>query len=149
MIRVQIEDFSHTDEYKLLRDQGISGAIVTFAGLVRDFANTAESPNDFELQHYPGMTEKVLDTIEHTARRKWQLEKVMIIHRVGKLSPGDQIVFVGVSSKHRKEAFEACAYIMDTLKTQAPFWKKENGNWVDAKDSDQTAADRWLESGEE
>ncbi|WP_075186736.1 molybdopterin synthase catalytic subunit MoaE [Teredinibacter haidensis] len=144
MIRIQTEDFDHNNEYQALRKHGSSGAVVTFTGLVRDFATAENRSSLFELQHYPGMTEKVLKKIEQQAKEKWALQASTIIHRVGKLHSGDQIVFVGVSSKHRQNAFAACEFIMDILKTQAPFWKKEGQHWVDAKESDQHAAERWL-----
>lgn len=143
MISVQTEDFLLQHEYQKLIEQGATGAVVTFVGLVRDFSE--KSGVRFYLQHYPGMTEQVLYKICESARQRWQLQSVTVIHRVGELLPGDQIVFVGVSSKHRNEAFEACQFIMDILKTEAPFWKKEGDHWVDAKDSDQQAAERWLQ----
>lgn len=156
MQRVQTEDFDLAREYNALRQPSsdtsqdtskgkgqTSGAVVTFTGLVREFT-TAQLNATLELQHYPGMTEKVLNAIEEQARKRWPLHAVSIIHRVGKLAPGDQIVFVGVSSQHRSDAFEAAQYIMDILKTQAPFWKKEGDKWLNAKSSDQQAAQRWL-----
>jgi len=148
--RVQIEDFCLATEYQNLRQASHgtaqeTGAIVTFSGLVREFSPTGTS-STLTLQHYPGMTEKVLDNIEASARERWSLGKVCIIHRVGELVPGDQIVFVGVTSKHRKAAFEAAQYIMDLLKTQAPFWKKEGEKWVEAKESDQRSAQHWFKS---
>jgi len=154
MIRVQTLDFNVQQEYQALQEKGESGAIVFFCGLVRDFPSPqTEKDSDtvsintpeFELQHYPGMTEKVLTRIEQHAHKKWRLIHSRIIHRVGKLNPGEQIVFVGVSSAHRRDAFSACEYIMDILKTEAPFWKKEGGHWVDAKASDRQAAKRWLD----
>lgn len=142
MIRVQQADFDVAGEYRNLQQHGLAGAVVTFSGLVRDFAgDTSES---FFLQHYPGMTESVLNKIVSQAQSRWPLLAVTVIHRVGHLRAGDQIVFVGVSSAHRKAAFAACEYIIDLLKTEAPFWKKEGRQWVDAKQSDQAAADRWL-----
>lgn len=142
MIRVQQADFVVADEYHNLQQSGIAGAIVTFSGLVRDFAGDAGE--SFFLQHYPGMTESVLNKIVSQAESRWPLLAVTVIHRVGHLQAGDQIVFVGVSSAHRKTAFAACEYIIDVLKTEAPFWKKEGSQWVAAKQSDQAAADRWL-----
>lgn len=142
MIFVQENDFSVADEHQKLVKVGISGAVVMFVGHVREFSNDPDSP--FLLQHYPGMTEKALQKIEAEANTRWQLTASCIIHRVGKLSIGDQIVFVGASSKHRAQAFDACEYMIDILKTQAPFWKKEGEVWVDAKDSDNTAADKWI-----
>lgn len=140
MIRVQTEDFHLQTEYEQLQKHGHSGAIVTFVGSVRDFGGEGS----FRLDHYPGMTEKVLEKIEQQANQRWDLISTTIIHRVGNLAAGDQIVFVGVSSRHRKNAFAACEYMIDILKTQAPFWKKEGDTWVDAKESDSEAADKWL-----
>lgn len=121
------------------------GALVTFTGMVRDLA---EKPvNAMFLEHYPGMTEQSLHAIIDTARARWALGRVTIIHRVGMLFPGDPIVFIGVSSRHRREAFDACQFIMDYLKMDAPFWKKEytpeGEHWVEAKSSDCEAAKRW------
>lgn len=143
MIKVQHNDFDHAHEYTALQHRGISGAIVTFTGLVRDFANSSTDNDSFELQHYPGMTEKILNDIEVRAREQWPLQKVSIIHRVGILAAGDRIVFVGVSSQHRHDAFAAAEFIMDMLKTEAPFWKKEGSRWVEEKASDQQSANRW------
>lgn len=144
MIKVQHDDFDHAKEYSALQHDGASGAIVTFTGLVRDFTSRQADNPSFELQHYPGMTEKTLHAIETRARKQWQLQKVSIIHRIGTLIAGDHIVFVGVSSQHRCDAFAAAEFIMDMLKTEAPFWKKEGGHWVEAKASDQQSANRWL-----
>jgi molybdopterin synthase catalytic subunit len=121
------------------------GALVSFTGMVRDLA---ENPvNAMFLEHYPGMTEQSLQAIIDTACERWALGKVAIIHRVGMLYPGDPIVFIGVSSSHRREAFDACQFIMDYLKMDAPFWKKEytpeGEHWVEAKSSDCDAAKRW------
>lgn len=147
MIKVQQDDFDLGQEYTALRRRSQSpGAIVTFSGLVRDFSGD-ENITGMELEHYPGMTEKSLDAIAKQARERWQLDQVTVIHRVGKLLPDDQIVFVGVSSAHRGDAFAACEFIMDFLKTQAPFWKKEftsdGAYWVEAKTSDVQTAERW------
>lgn len=149
MILVQNEDFDLNTEYEALRqDCPAIGAIVTFVGLVRDF-NEGDDVSSLFLEHYPGMTEKVLQGICDQARERWQLNDMRVIHRIGEMQPSDQIVFVGVSSAHRGDAFAACEFIMDFLKTQAPFWKKEQtpegGRWVDARDSDTSAADRWNE----
>lgn len=141
MISIQEHDFDIADEYSSLLRKNNTGATVTFVGRVRDFA---QNDKQFYLQHYPGMTEKVLSEIETTAHTRWSLIATRIIHRVGHLQVDDQIVYVGVSSEHRKDAFQACEYIIDILKTQAPFWKKEGERWVDAKTSDNTAADKWL-----
>ena len=144
MIRVQTDDFYLQDEYEALRKTGETGAIVTFIGTVRDFTNGNSTNNTFFLQHYPGMTEKVLTDIEQRARERWPLQYSCIIHRVGELSVNDQIVFVGVSSAHREAAFAACHFMIDVLKTQAPFWKKEGEQWVQANEADQHKADQWL-----
>lgn len=139
-IRVQTEDFDQGEEYRQLARGTEAGAVVTFVGRVRDFA--AES-GDMWLEHYAGMTEKVLADLVAQARQRWAILDVTVIHRIGQLSPGDQIVLVGVSSAHRHAAFAACEFLMDFLKTQAPFWKREGDRWVDAKDTDQAAADAW------
>ncbi|KLV10758.1 molybdopterin synthase catalytic subunit MoaE [Photobacterium ganghwense] len=146
MISVQFEDFSVAEEYALLAEGTDAGAVVTFIGKVRDF-NQGDSVTGLSLEHYPGMTEKSLAEIVDKARTRWPLLKVRVIHRVGDLNLGDQIVFVGVTSAHRGAAFEACEFIMDYLKTQAPFWKKEQtqeaSRWVDARETDTNAAKRW------
>ncbi|WP_415755503.1 molybdopterin synthase catalytic subunit MoaE [Pseudomonas leptonychotis] len=130
------------------RNQGV-GAVVSFVGYVRDYSE-AHAVHGLFLEHYPGMTEKALAAIETEARARWPLLAVEIVHRVGQLLPGAPIVFVGVSSAHRQPAFEACAFIMDYLKTRAPFWKKEHDGqaqqWVEARASDQHAAQRWSEA---
>ncbi|MFJ2280103.1 molybdopterin synthase catalytic subunit MoaE [Pseudomonas sp. NPDC087803] len=122
------------------------GAVVNFIGYVRDL-NIGQSVNELFLEHYPGMTEKALEQIADEARERWPLLGVEIVHRVGALAVSEPIVFVGVSSKHRHMAFEACAFIMDVLKTRAPFWKRETtaqgSHWVEARNSDQDAALRW------
>jgi molybdopterin synthase catalytic subunit len=119
-----------------------AGAVATFVGLVR-----GEGIEAMTLEHYPAMTEKALAEIVAQAKARWQLRRVRVIHRVGRLLPGDRIVFVGVTSSHRGDAFAACEFIMDYLKTRAPFWKKEEtaagARWVDARESDDTAASRW------
>lgn len=146
-VGVQTDDFDLQGEYDTLRahSDGI-GAIVTFVGLMRDM-NDGDSVSNMFLEHYPGMTEKSLNSIVDEAKSRWPLMGVRLIHRVGELTPSDQIVLVSVASAHRQAAFEACDFIMDYLKTRAPFWKKElteKGNrWVDAKDSDDQAAERW------
>lgn len=139
-IRVQTEDFDQGEEYRQLARGTEAGAVVTFVGRVRDFANEGGS---MWLEHYAGMTEKVLADLVAQARQRWAILDVTVIHRIGQLSPGDQIVLVGVSSAHRHAAFAACEFLMDFLKTQAPFWKREGDRWVDAKDTDQAAADAW------
>ena len=146
MISVQTHDFCLTDEYTKLLQKDNTGAVVTFVGLVRDFAPLDQPNKSFFLQHYPGMTETVLAKIEEQAQKKWQLIETCIIHRVGQLNINEQIVLVGASSAHRKNAFAACEYMIDILKTQAPFWKKEGEHWVDAKESDQEAATAWLKT---
>lgn len=143
MIRVQEPDFSLEQEHRALKQSGSTGAVVTFVGTVREFSNTSD--DRFFLQHYPGMTERVLEKIEQRARSKWQLTGASIVHRVGHLNVDDQIVFVGASSAHRDHAFLAARYMIDILKTEAPFWKKEGDRWVNAKDSDQQQAERWLD----
>ena len=147
MIAVQQQDFNVSEQYQQLATDDQDGAIVTFVGKVRDF-NEGNSVNGLSLEHYPGMTEKILSDIEQQARAQWSLNKVTIIHRVGDLSLGEQIVFIGVTSAHRKAAFAACEFIMDYLKTEAPFWKKEtmvNGEtqWLDARELDQKALSKW------
>ncbi|WP_086932990.1 molybdenum cofactor biosynthesis protein MoaE [Agarilytica rhodophyticola] len=142
MISIQQHDFDIAEEYDSLLHKNSTGAIVTFVGRVRDFA---QADKQFYLQHYPGMTEKVLTEIEQQAHQRWSLLATRIIHRVGHLQVDDQIVYVGVSSEHRKNAFQACEYMIDILKTQAPFWKKEGQTWVEAKTSDEAAANIWLQ----
>jgi molybdopterin synthase catalytic subunit len=126
MIRVQTADFDPGSELEQLRLQnhGRAGAIVSFTGLVRDL-NDGENIEGITLEHYPGMTEKVLADLEHEAQARWELTATLIIHRVGPLQPDDRIVFVAAASAHRQQAFRACEYLIDTLKTRAPFWKKE------------------------
>ena len=146
MIKVQQSDFNVADEYKELANDDQDGAVVTFVGKVRDF-NEGLHVQGLSLEHYPGMTEKVLADLEAKARHHWPLNKVTIIHRVGNLALGEQIVFIGVTSPHRKAAFAACEYLIDFLKTKAPFWKKELTNdgsvWLDAKHSDDDASRAW------
>lgn len=147
MINIQTEDFNHAHEYETLRKNADSdGAIVTFTGLVRDF-NNDNSVSSIQIEHYPGMTEKSLMQICTHARRRWKLGQMRIIHRVGVIAATEQIVFVGVSSKHRQDAFDACQFIMDFLKTQAPIWKQEGTQsgmkWINAKQSDQQATKKW------
>ena len=146
-ILVQRDDFSLAEEYGRLATRPDSGAIVTFVGKVRDFTQ-GEHVKGLALEHYPGMTEKALAAIVQEARARWPLQECTLIHRIGELLLGDQIVLVAVSSAHREAAFEACHFIMDFLKTRAPFWKKEltaDGvqRWVEAKASDDAAAARW------
>ena len=146
-ILVQRADFSLAEEYGRLATRPDSGAVVSFVGKVRDF-NQGEHVKGLALEHYPGMTEKALAAIVQEARARWPLQECTLIHRIGELLLGDQIVLVAVSSAHREAAFEACHFIMDFLKTRAPFWKKEltaDGvqRWVEAKASDDAAAARW------
>ncbi len=135
MIRVQQDDFDPGVELEQVRSKnaGTAGAVVSFIGMVRDL-NDSNTIRKMTLEHYPGMTEKALAAIETTTRERWDLTDVIIIHRIGTLAPGDRIVFVAAASAHREQAFRACEYMIDTLKTDAPFWKKEvtdNGDhWV-------------------
>ncbi len=145
-IQIQTEDFDISAESAKMRDaEGKVGAIATFTGLVRDLEGDALQ--EMFLEHYPGMTEKSLAAIVDQARERWQLLDVRIIHRVGSLRPRDQIVFVATSSAHRGDSFAACQFIMDYLKKDAPFWKKEktqqHDHWVEQKDSDLESAERW------
>lgn len=144
-ISVQIDDFDVGAEISAMGRSDEVGAITTFTGLVRDLSN---SPlNQMTLEHYPGMTEKSLEKIADQARDRWPLKHIRIIHRVGSLKPCDQIVLVVTSAGHRADSFAACEFIMDYLKKDAPFWKKEqttdNEYWVEQKDSDLDAAKRW------
>ena len=146
-VRVQVETFDAGAELNALHAANLGiGAVVSFVGYVRDF-NDGQPVAGMLLEHYPGMTEKALAKIETEARERWPLLTVDIIHRVGALEPGEPIVFVGTSSAHRQAAFDACAFIMDYLKTRAPFWKKERTpegeRWVEGRCSDQQAAQRW------
>ena len=146
-IRVQSDAFDLGVEVDAMR-QGRTdiGAIASFVGLARDL-NEGSGVAAMTLEHYPGMTEKALAALVDEAKRRWTLLDVTVIHRVGRLLPGDPIVLVAVASSHRGEAFAACEFIMDYLKTQAPFWKKEETpqgeRWVDARASDDAAAERW------
>ncbi|MCM2319734.1 MAG: molybdopterin synthase catalytic subunit MoaE [Pseudomonas sp.] len=146
-IRVQFEPFQPGVELEALHaaNAGI-GAVVGFVGYVRDL-NDGNSVAALTLEHYPGMTEKALTGIVEQASARWPLLGVDIVHRVGHLQPGEPIVFVGTASSHRQAAFDACNFIMDYLKTRAPFWKREDtpegARWVDGRDSDQAAARRW------
>jgi molybdopterin synthase catalytic subunit len=145
--RVQEADFDVGAELEALtRGRKDVGAVASFVGLVRD-ANDGSSVRGLTLEHYPGMTERALEDICAQADARWTLQGIVVIHRVGALVPGDRIVLVGVASPHRGEAFEACEFIMDYLKTRAPFWKREDttdgSRWVEARASDDTAAARW------
>lgn len=150
MIRVQEEPFDSGRELALLKaGKTHIGGTVLFVGSVREMSGSADV-SAMTLEHYPGMTEKALEAIEAEAQRRWPLDATLIVHRYGRLLPGDDIVLVIASSAHREAAFEACHFLIDWLKTKAPFWKLEEGssgpNWVEAKDSDDEAAARW-ESG--
>ncbi len=146
-VRVQEADFDVGAELMALRagDARI-GALASFLGLVRDI-NDGASVSGMTLEHYPGMTEKSLEAIVAEAKQRWDIYDALVIHRVGPLKPCDQIVLVAVTSAHRGESFAACEFIMDYLKTLAPFWKKEatadGGRWVDARETDDSAAARW------
>ena len=146
-VRVQHEPFDPGAELNTLHqaNSGV-GAVVGFVGYVRDF-NDGLEVRGMLLEHYPGMTEKALDKIVLEAAQRWPLLKLAILHRVGALEPGEPIVFVGVASAHRQAAFQACDFVMDYLKTRAPFWKKESTEdgprWVQGRESDETAAQRW------
>ena len=150
MIRVQAEDFDPGREQAALvvGKTGIGG-VVSFVGMVRDFLSREDEAvvEAMTLEHYPGMTERQLQEIEAEARRRWPLDDVLIIHRYGRLEPGDNIVLVICASAHRDAAFDACRFLIDWLKTRAPFWKcEETGQgrrWVEARDEDEKAADRW------
>lgn len=150
-VRVQAEDFDAGAELAALTDGKTSvGGVCLFVGLVRDMAKVDGAEQiiaAMTLEHYPGMTEKELARIEAEARGRWPLDDVLIVHRYGTLAPGDRIVLVAASSAHREAAFEACHFLIDFLKTRAPFWKVEDTgakrHWVEAKDSDDDAAARW------
>jgi len=149
VIRVQEDDFDVGAELaKLTEGRHGVGGVCSFVGLVRDMAGD-ETIASMTLEHYPAMTEKALAEIEAEANERWPLEDTVIIHRHGKLNPGDNIVFVAAASAHRDAAFDACRFLIDWLKTKAPFWKLEDtpegGKWVDARASDDEAAARWGE----
>jgi molybdopterin synthase catalytic subunit len=146
-VRVQEADFDLGAELLALRAADARvGALASFLGLVRDM-NDGASVAEMTLEHYPGMTEKALEEIVAEAKGRWDIYDALVIHRVGSLKPCDQIVLVAVTSAHRGEAFAACEFIMDYLKTRAPFWKREatpeGARWVDARDADDSAAARW------
>ncbi|MGZ8258577.1 MAG: molybdopterin synthase catalytic subunit MoaE [Methylotenera sp.] len=147
-VRVQTQDFDAGFEISQLRNaRKDTGAVVSFIGQVRDI-NEGDAVSQLTLEHYPGMTEKALESIIGQAKSRWDIFDALIIHRVGSLKPTDQIVLVAVSGAHRGEAFKACEFMMDYLKTEAPFWKKEvtqsGERWVEAKHTDDVARDRWL-----
>jgi molybdopterin synthase catalytic subunit len=146
-VRVQTADFDAGAEIAALRrDDPRVGGVASFIGVVRDL-NEGDRVAEMTLEHYPGMTEKALEKIVDEARQRWDIYDALVIHRVGRLKPTDQIVLVVVTSAHRGEAFRACEFLMDYLKTRAPFWKKEQtaqgGRWVEARTSDDAAAERW------
>ena len=153
MISVQQQDFDVAEVYRQLREEaGDAGAIVTFTGLVREVYQAHSSTGDSAvtalfLEHYPGMTEKSLQAIVDQANARWQLLATRVVHRVGELQAGDQIVIVGTASAHRAEAFAAAEFIMDFLKSKAPFWKKQRSGagseWVQSRESDADALERW------
>ena len=151
-IRVQGEDFDVGAELAALgsADPGI-GAVVSFVGLVRDVVGEAPL-RALELEHYPGMTERQLAAVEAEANRRWRLRGSLIVHRFGRLAPGDRIVLVATASPHRGDAFAACQFLIDWLKTRAPFWKREEtaagGRWVEARAEDKAAAAGWERSSE-
>lgn len=146
-VKVQTEDFDISEEIAQLRSGDARvGAVVSFVGTVRDI-NDGQGVSTLTLEHYPGMTEKALEDISAQARSRWDIYDTLVIHRFGDLEPLDQIVLVVVTSAHRGEAFAACEFIMDFLKTKAPFWKKEatpaGDRWVQARSSDDESAARW------
>ena len=147
MISLQHEDFDVGSEYKALTEKDTAaGAVVTFVGRVRDM-NLSRNVIGLHLEHYPGMTESALQKIVDEAESRWEIVRCKIIHRIGDLHLGDNIVFVGVTSAHREDAFRAAEFLMDYLKTRAPFWKKEltsQGNiWIEAQAKDEQAAKKW------
>jgi molybdopterin synthase catalytic subunit len=149
-VRVQTEDFDVARELALLRGRNRAvGAVAAFIGTVRDVNDDARVAS-MTLEHYPGMTEKALAAIVDAAKSRWDIVDALVIHRVGALAPADQIVLVGVTSAHRGEAFAACEFIIDYLKTRAPLWKKEEtsegARWVEARATDDDAAARWQET---
>jgi len=146
-VRIQVEDFDPGAEIAALRGGNPAvGAVASFIGVCRN-ANDGDAITKMTLEHYPGMTEKALESIVAEAKRRWNVIDVLVVHRVGELKPADQIVLVVVTGAHRGEAFAACEFIMDYLKTRAPFWKKEEtsrgSRWVEALASDDASADRW------
>ncbi len=152
MISIQNEDFDPGEEYSRLReDAGDAGGIVCFTGLVRELYDADSAEGDrvqsLFLEHYPGMTEKCLEQICGDARQRWPLLSIRVIHRIGELSAGDQIVFVGTASAHRQAAFDSARFIMDYLKSKAPFWKKQksagSSEWVESRKIDESALEEW------
>lgn len=147
-VRISEDDFDIAAEHEVLKSSD-AGAIVTFTGTVRDLTDGG-GLNAMTLEHYPGMTESEIESIIVEAKTRWPLKKITVIHRVGRLLPKENIVFVGCSSAHRGAAFDGANFIMDFLKTKAPFWKLEDGPdgavWVDARASDMAAISRWNKS---
>lgn len=151
MVRIQTGDFDAGAEIAALRRGNPRiGAVASFVGVVRD-VNDGGAVGAMTLEHYPGMTEKAIEEIVSQARARWNVLDARVIHRVGRLKPADQIVLVAVASAHRGDAFAACEFIMDYLKTRAPFWKKEEtgggARWVESRESDDIAAERWRLKG--
>jgi molybdopterin synthase catalytic subunit len=151
MVIVQEEDFDAAALQRELRDRTATraGAIVTFTGYVRDYASSASTRSLF-LEHYPGMCEREIESLCQHARSSWDIEDCLVVHRVGELANGEQIVFVAVASAHRGEAFRACEFLIDALKTRAPFWKREtlaDGKqfWVEQREADQEKTDSWTQ----
>jgi molybdopterin synthase catalytic subunit len=147
MIRVQTEDFDIGAEIgKMTAGNSEIGGLASFVGLVRDYAGD-EKISSMTLEHYPGMTEKQLSRLEAEARERWDLQDVLIIHRYGTLNPGDRIVLVVTASAHREASLESCQFLIDWLKTKAPFWKLEDresgAQWVESRSEDSVAADKW------
>jgi len=152
-VSVQIEAFDVAQEQtQLTSADGTIGAVASFVGLVRDTNTVGQSDkkdvSTLTLEHYPGMTEQVLTDLANAALKRWSLNGITIIHRIGELKPTDPIVLVMTSSKHRGDAFDSCQYVMDRLKTDVPFWKKEvlpdgSSRWVDSRECDTKAAERW------
>jgi molybdopterin synthase catalytic subunit len=146
VVRIQEGEFDVNAELARLRADPRVGAVACFIGVVRDL-NDGDAVASMTLEHYPGMTEKALEGIVDQARERWDLYEVLVVHRVGKLRPTDPIVLVIVTSAHRGAAFAACEFVMDYLKTEAPFWKKEatptGTRWVEARESDDAARERW------
>ncbi len=154
-ISVQSEDFDVGAEYRrLCSDAPGAGAVATFCGLVRDYhdAGSSDAVRELQLEHYPGMTERCIGECLGQAQQRWKLLAVRVIHRVGSLRPGEQIVFVGVASHHRADALQAASFIMDSLKSEAPLWKKQCSSsgeeWIDIRDSDREALSRWSAAAE-
>ncbi|HEY7884337.1 MAG TPA: molybdenum cofactor biosynthesis protein MoaE, partial [Cellvibrionaceae bacterium] len=146
-VRIQTDDFSVAAEYEALNlSASEAGAVVFFTGRVRPDGNT-DPVIALELEHYPAMTEQTLNAIAEQAAQRWQVDAIRVIHRVGKLATGEQIVYVGVAARHRAAAFSCAEYMMDYLKTRAPFWKKawraSGAAWVEAKEDDHAACERW------